>query len=217
MTWKVRIGDEEYPANSPEEIGNWIQEGRVRADHYVFNPVLSQWLYARDVLELQSAFATQRLPGQGGAPTPAGKGSQSSLGGCGRVFFVTLGLAIAGVVVLAIGLALLPDSDTGSSAPMPTRTPVERLRSLGQLQNAREAMAEAKALGLVERVETRKVWVDPAVWRALPYDAKQQFTFAAAIASCECDNPDLFRIEIMDNRTGRRLAKWNLFGFKVDD
>lgn len=51
--WLVRIDDKDYPAQSIDELRSWAREGKVLSSHYVFNPTLEKWLYAREVEELK--------------------------------------------------------------------------------------------------------------------------------------------------------------------
>lgn len=57
MEWKVRRGSEEFACGDVAVLKQWASEGRVRREDYVFNPVLNQWLYARDAAELQPCFS----------------------------------------------------------------------------------------------------------------------------------------------------------------
>lgn len=59
MTWKVKRGQDEFPCPDIPTLKQWASEGRVVVDDYVFNPVLSQWLYAKDVAEIQGIFGKQ--------------------------------------------------------------------------------------------------------------------------------------------------------------
>lgn len=56
MNWIVRRGDQEFPCESIDLLKQWTREGRVIREDYVYNPVLQQWLYARDAAELQPLF-----------------------------------------------------------------------------------------------------------------------------------------------------------------
>jgi hypothetical protein len=56
MDWKVRKGGDEFPCPDIPTLKQWADEGRILKEDYVFNPVLGQWLYARDVAEIQANF-----------------------------------------------------------------------------------------------------------------------------------------------------------------
>ncbi|WP_306590623.1 hypothetical protein [Geothrix sp. 21YS21S-4] len=56
MEWKVRKGGDEYPCPDIPTLKQWATEGRILKEDYIFNPVLRQWLYARDVAEIQPNF-----------------------------------------------------------------------------------------------------------------------------------------------------------------
>jgi hypothetical protein len=61
--WMVRIDDKDYPAQSIDELRAWALAGRIQSGHYVYNPTLEKWLYARDVEELKPVMnAAQKTP-----------------------------------------------------------------------------------------------------------------------------------------------------------
>jgi hypothetical protein len=59
MTWKVKRGQDEYPCPDTPTLKQWASQGLIAVDDYIFNPVLNQWLYARDVAEIQGVFGKQ--------------------------------------------------------------------------------------------------------------------------------------------------------------
>jgi len=56
MSWLAKIDDKEYPVPSIATLRQWAKEGRLRPDHYVFNPTLQQWIYAKDTEELRGVW-----------------------------------------------------------------------------------------------------------------------------------------------------------------
>jgi len=56
--WKVRKADgQETPVRGGvEALQEMAASGKLLAEHYVYNPVLEKWLYARDLAELKSSF-----------------------------------------------------------------------------------------------------------------------------------------------------------------
>ena len=56
MTWKVKRGEREFECPDTTTLKRLASEGSIAVDDYVFNPVLNQWLYARDVAEIQGVF-----------------------------------------------------------------------------------------------------------------------------------------------------------------
>jgi hypothetical protein len=56
--WAVRIDNHDYPAENLDMVRAWAREGRLKSSHYVFNPTLQKWMYARDVEELRSDVST---------------------------------------------------------------------------------------------------------------------------------------------------------------
>lgn len=66
MTWKVKIGNTEHDAADAATLQRWISEGRVKPEHYVYNPTLARWQYAREVGELEAAFTALKPKPQSG-------------------------------------------------------------------------------------------------------------------------------------------------------
>jgi hypothetical protein len=54
--WKAKRGDQEWAVGGIEEIRAAAKAGRAFPDDYIFNPVLNQWMYAKDLAELSDAF-----------------------------------------------------------------------------------------------------------------------------------------------------------------
>ena len=59
--WKVRIGDEEFPVESLDRLREAVATGDLKPEHYVWNPTLGRWLYARDVEELRDVWTVGPL------------------------------------------------------------------------------------------------------------------------------------------------------------
>ena len=57
--WKIRIDENEYPAESVQQLRTWVQERRLLSSHYVYNPILACWMYAKDLEELKESFTSQ--------------------------------------------------------------------------------------------------------------------------------------------------------------
>lgn len=64
MEWKIKKGSDEFPCPDIPTLKQWAAEGRILKEDYVFNPVLGQWLYARDVAEIQANFVTTKNQAQ---------------------------------------------------------------------------------------------------------------------------------------------------------
>ena len=64
MTWKLKKAEEEFMCPDVATLKQWGKEGRISIDDYVFNPILNQWLYAKDVAELQGYFSQTKKQGQ---------------------------------------------------------------------------------------------------------------------------------------------------------
>lgn len=94
MQWKVKIGQEEYTADSIETLESWVRMGRVRPEHYVYHPILERWLYAREVEELKPAFASSVGP----APPYTLPAPAKSKSGCGKA----AGVGCLALLILAM-------------------------------------------------------------------------------------------------------------------
>lgn len=64
MEWKIRKGSDEFPCPDIPTLKQWAFEGRILKEDYIFNPVLGQWLYARDVAEIQPHFTRSQNQAQ---------------------------------------------------------------------------------------------------------------------------------------------------------
>lgn len=58
--WQLKRGDEVWPVADAEMLREWARNGRVLNDDYVFNPVLGQWMYAKEVGELAGVLDPNR-------------------------------------------------------------------------------------------------------------------------------------------------------------
>jgi hypothetical protein len=63
----------------------------------------------------------------------------------------------------------------------------------------------------------REIWVDPSFWNSTNYDQKNSLGYLGAVKFAHDLNSDLYYCTIINNRTGKRLAKWSRsWGFKID-
>jgi uncharacterized protein YbjQ (UPF0145 family) len=53
--WKVRIGEEEFPARDRQMVIDWIVEGRLRADSAIYDPALRDWVSYADFADQLAA------------------------------------------------------------------------------------------------------------------------------------------------------------------
>lgn len=64
--------------------------------------------------------------------------------------------------------------------------------------------------------QLNKVWVQPNFWEALPYQSKENFGAMCAIYCANEKGTNLYWVDIMDDRSGKKLAKWSKsWGFEV--
>jgi hypothetical protein len=118
--WKIRRGDEETEIASTDELRAMVRSGHLRKDQYVFNPVLNQWLYARDVAELSDSF-------RAGSATHLNSISWtlfafSILFGFLR-FSLFSGLTFLAAIGFAIAYYVARGKRSSPSVPTPPRTP----------------------------------------------------------------------------------------------
>jgi hypothetical protein len=101
MEWRIRVADGEYVAPSTEVLQEWFLNGRVRAEHYVFHPLLEKWMYAAEVQELRTAVPAAMPVDQSGAwcPNCRNRNSYKTTEGVGWAIFI--------IVIISCGLGLL--------------------------------------------------------------------------------------------------------------
>ncbi len=81
MEWKIRTGDEEYRAESIEELRSWYREGRIPPSANIYHPLQQKWMYPSDVRELfDSDPLLANLPASTDSPavSPVSPGESSS-------------------------------------------------------------------------------------------------------------------------------------------
>ncbi|HEX7706502.1 MAG TPA: hypothetical protein VF701_08600 [Thermoanaerobaculia bacterium] len=101
--WKIRREDAEFAAPDVATLQKWAAQGRVRPIDYVHNPMLNQWMYAKDVQELRATFAARNAAGSGGGEDYLLKGSAASKS-CGLAIVLFLG---AGIILLLASNSLI--------------------------------------------------------------------------------------------------------------
>lgn len=100
MEWKVRKDNQEFPCCDIATLKQWARDGRIQREDYVFNPVLGQWLYARDAAELQPHFGRKERTAE--ASRLNGLGLAFGIGG----MVVAMINAPLGGLLFVIGLVL---------------------------------------------------------------------------------------------------------------
>jgi hypothetical protein len=79
-SWIIKRGAREVPIPDEAMLRKWADEGRFNPGDLIFHPDLQRWLYAKDVLEIQSAFekrATIAPPSATTSPSSTGPSAQS--------------------------------------------------------------------------------------------------------------------------------------------
>lgn len=57
MEWQVAIGTQQYAARSAREVAQWLIDGRIAWNTYVYDPRLGRWVPAHDIAEIRTAVA----------------------------------------------------------------------------------------------------------------------------------------------------------------
>lgn len=58
--WIARVGDDRIELDDLEALRDLARNGRLRSEHYVFNPTLQQWSYAGEIAALTEALANAK-------------------------------------------------------------------------------------------------------------------------------------------------------------
>ena len=156
-----------------------------------------------------------------GKPQPK---KPNNFSGCGTVVLV---LVIVSAVVLG-GIALISNTATSRSRSKPASTSektraVDRDRVKKQ-KEARRAEQEKKLAPRIQslrdtgfltkfNIDLNQAWVEPSLWHALNYDTKQGIA-ATLAAYCDARGSQGY-VNIIDNRSGKKLAKYSSWGFTV--
>lgn len=154
MEWIVKIGETEYKTNSIDELCQWYRTGRVRPEHYVFNPILQRWLYAREVEELRGATGAQ------GSYTPPAATAKSK-SGCGKL------LLIAVVVILAfVAISGLVDYFSRQSSPTNETSDIQKMQAIRAQKQLASLAADAPIQNvdrLCEQASAANASLSPAI------------------------------------------------------
>ena len=59
--WQIKRGESQFAAPDLETLQAWARSGNIVQTDYVFNPVLQQWMYAKDLGELQAVFGSHKI------------------------------------------------------------------------------------------------------------------------------------------------------------
>ena len=114
MEWLVKIGEANYKVESIETLKQWVQETRLRPEHYVFHPVLQKWMYAKDLEELRG------IPFPAIAPAVAGTQKAKKKWGCA---------VLLAVVLLTVCVVLLLPAIFGRGTSSSSRSESRRVTS----------------------------------------------------------------------------------------
>jgi hypothetical protein len=103
MEWRIKTEQSEITLESLDHVVLWYQQRKVQDHHYVYHPVLGQWMYVKDLEELRAlrnAMAVPIAPGPryDSRPAPAVV-VQKGTGACGWILIIALGIVVAIVIM----------------------------------------------------------------------------------------------------------------------
>jgi len=135
------------------------------------------------------------------------------------------GCFIAGVLLTLMAVFLI--CQRSASPPTSSRTKarsvapktVEDWPSAELRAKAPQGIQDLTRIGLIKKVvvDDREVWVDPEVWRPLPYANKGDFAAVCAVYMGLQRSGD-YRVTIRDHLTGKTLATYSKsWGFSLKD
>lgn len=158
--WMVRRGDEKFPVRGIAQLQEWARAGRILPSDYVFNPVLTRWMYARDAAELAPIFA------ESGRQERASRGTSKA--GLGLLFGgIVIGYIIwwpAGIITSVVGVLVIVAhalSRSSRSAARDFRKPI----GLTVVEPVVTSSPEAAATLTAEEIaQERKVMLPALAW-----------------------------------------------------
>lgn len=88
-----------------------------------------------------------------------------------------------------------------------------------RMDGCRAKLRQAQQLDLLHNMTfdkgVAKVWVGPT-WARIPIDAKEGFAQTAACFFLAGDSSKSIQFDILDGRTGKRVARWKFTRLTVD-
>jgi hypothetical protein len=128
--WKIRRGEDEFSAPDAATLQQWAASGNLAASDYVLNPILQQWMYARDLAELAGVFGMQ-------AEQKRVSEMNRMSWGVGALGLLTLLVfPPAGVVLIIIALCMSAYA-TVKKTPKPRRVPDKAQSTNGPIYPAK--------------------------------------------------------------------------------
>jgi hypothetical protein len=97
-------------------------------------------------------------------------------------------------------------------APLPAQ---QNAPSAYEVEKLIDAMVQVKIVTKIEG-ELGQGWVSQAAWISATFDEKRAISYALARYIAQTHGRRYLRCEIIDDHTGKRLAKVNDYGFAMD-
>jgi hypothetical protein len=101
--WKMKRGTDEISVGDTTALKAMAHQGKLKPEDCVLNPVLQQWMYARDAAELEGIFASK----SSNAKAQQYNRLSFGLGFVGLLLLFLFPLAGVMVLVAAIGLSVM--------------------------------------------------------------------------------------------------------------
>ena len=124
---------------------------------------------------------------------------------------IRAGLCIGFVVLVAAALAVPGAGRRDRGAPARRVTDPEKIRQL------EDVVSKAREKGLIRGldVDRHRVEIDPVLWTHFDADTKRGFALSLA-AYCDLKGSEQGRyVDVIDNRTGRKIAAYGAAGFET--
>ena len=97
MEWHVVIGTQHYVAQSVQYVAQWLIDGRITWNTYVYNPRVGRWAPAREIAEIRSAVSDARSQFGSRSPLLA----LVAAVGCGVALLLTMIVAVVTATAVA--------------------------------------------------------------------------------------------------------------------
>jgi hypothetical protein len=128
-----------------------------------------------------------------------------------RATLIRAGLCVGFVALVAAVLAVPGAGRRDRAAPARTVSDPVKIREL------EDVVSKAQAKGLIRRLDAdrHQVDVDPILWAYFDADTKRGFALSLA-AYCDLKSSEQGRyVDVIDSRTGRKIASYGAAGFEI--
>jgi hypothetical protein len=101
--------------------------------------------------------------------------------------------------------------------PPKTKARIQEKAIQKAMQEGEQLIQKLRIEGLIDKIspELHEVFVYPLIWNSIKYDEKESFAFFLAGYCGKKDGTNNTWVEIKDTYSGKKLAKYDAWGFKV--